>query len=81
MNFKIVGFLLLILAINTQKCLNHAGNEVNWFVILRSPGTATPSYHYFDSNSKDFSYHAGSPDQVNHPVYNTFTSLSNSASY
>lgn len=71
-------FLLSALALS-QKCLNHAGKEVNWFVILRTPGVKNPSYHYYDNNTRDsFAFYTSSPDQPNHPIYNTFTSLSKS---
>lgn len=73
-----VLLLLSTLALS-QKCLNHAGKEVNWLVILKTPGATSPSYHYYDSDTTDsFTYYASSPDQPNHPVYNTFNSLSNS---
>lgn len=75
----LTALLLLGTLTLSQKCLNHAGKEVNWFVILKTPGAANPSYHYYDSDTKDnFAYYASSPDQPNHPVYNTFNSLSNS---
>ena len=75
----LTALLLLGTLTLSQKCLNHAGKEVNWFVILKTPGATNPSYHYYDSDTKDnFAYYASSPDQPNHPVYNTFNSLSNS---
>lgn len=79
MKTMLCAILLLSTLALSQKCLNHAGKEVNWFVILRTPGATNPSYHYYDSNTKDgFAFYTTSPDQPNHPIYNTFTSLSSS---
>jgi hypothetical protein len=79
MNLSLVGILLLVALGSCQKCLNHAGKEVNWFVILITPGSVAESYHYYDSDSRDsFTYHLGEPDQLRHPIYNTFNYLSNS---
>lgn len=53
MNFNSIVFLLLCGLATCQKCYNHAGNEVDWFVILITPGSVSESYLYFDSNTKD----------------------------
>jgi hypothetical protein len=77
MSYYLIVFLLLCSLGSSQKCYNHAGKEVDWFVILITPGSVSESYLYFDSQTKDnFTHYQGEPDSVNHPIYNTFTKLS-----
>lgn len=74
MNFNLIVFLLFCWFAQSQKCLDHTGKEVDWFVILITPGSVSESYLYFDSNSNEnFVHYLGEPDRINHPIHNTFT--------
>lgn len=79
---KITVLLLLVLTCNSQECINHKGEAVDWFVILTTPRSVAnirgnQGYHYFDSNTvKGFKYYFGTPDAAHHPIYNTLKKLS-----
>ena len=46
---KVLILLLAIWSINTQSCLNHNGQAVDWYVLLHAPRTVSDGYLYFDS--------------------------------
>ena len=47
---KIIAFVMLLVLVMTKEgCLNHKKEEVDWFLILRTPGSISKGYLYYDS--------------------------------
>lgn len=75
---KIIAFLgLIIIFANSQHCLNHEGNAVDWMVLLNAPGTVSEGYLYFDSLSTQsrFKKFSQRPDATGHPINRTLSQI------
>ena len=46
---KVLILFLTIWFINTQNCLNHNGQAVDWYLLIHAPRTVSDGYLYFDS--------------------------------
>ena len=77
---KLISFLgAVLILVNSQYCLNHQGQAVDWMILLHAPATVSDGYLYFDSltTQSRFSKFAQKPDSSGNPINRTLSQINN----
>lgn len=74
--YKLV-FLLVLISVNADQCLNPSGTMVNWWVQMLFPGSVPGGFGYIDSTytAPSFVVHQEDPDSTGTPMTRTLSQI------